>query len=108
MNRKKFKLLTTGRGLPKHHSPPPTKLSGKKRRRNGGFLYSTEGPVKVMIVPRNNRILLRDLSLALSELRAGNEGERETCVQLSQEAKRRGILPPHLLIKDELVWSTYK
>ena len=90
-----------------------------------GFLFSTQGPSpktknqkpkteskssssRTIVIPRADRTLLRNLSLALSELRAGNEGERETCVQLSREAKRRGILPPHLMTREEMMWSTYK
>ena len=102
-----------------------------EKRRNGkkgGFLFSTEGPrrrrsdttstttgtgfetatTRTIVIPRTNRGLLRELTLSLSELRAGNEGERETCIQLSREARRRGILPRHLLSQEEMLWSSYK
>ena len=119
-NRKKFKLIT-GKGV-----KGPRRGGGGR----GGFLFSTEGPpgssknptrsrsrsesvksgssTRTIVIPRANRELLRELTLSLSELRAGNEGEREMCVQLSREARRRGILPRHLLSKEEMLWSSYK
>ena len=117
---KKFKLIT-GKGV-----KGPRRGGGGR----GGFLFSTEGPpgssknptrsrsrsesvksgssTRTIVIPRANRELLRELTLSLSELRAGNEGEREMCVQLSREARRRGILPRHLLSKEEMLWSSYK
>ena len=63
---------------------------------------------RTIVILLTNRGLLRELTLSLSELRAGNEGERETSIQLSREARRRGILPRHLLSKEEMLWSSYK
>ena len=99
---------------------PEKKKKKKKEKKNeqkdddggnsGGFLYSTQGPaaaaVRTIVIPRANKTLLRNLSLALAELRAGNEGEREECVQLAREAKKHGILPPFLLSEEEMKWSS--
>ena len=122
-NRPKFKLLISGKGLSK------IRVEKRKNGKKGGFLFSTEGPkrrrsntsttttttgtgfetaTRTIVIPRTNRGLLRELTLSLSELRAGNEGERETCIQLSREARRRGILPRHLLSQEEMLWSSYK
>jgi hypothetical protein len=137
-NRPKFKLLISGRGLSKiggggGSGKHQQQQRVERRRRNGKkgvFLFSTEGPrrrrsnstttttgagfetatstTRTIVIPRTNRGLLRELTLSLSELRAGNEGERETSIQLSREARRRGILPRHLLSKEEMLWSSYK
>ena len=47
---------------------------------------------------------MRALLQALAELRAGNTSMRNLVVPLAQEAKRKNILPKHLLSPDEETW----
>ena len=118
VKREKFKIIS-GSGLGSNSTDSSKKNKKKKKNKvktrvgtgkatRRGYLFSTEGPSKTIVIPRADRALLRNLSLALSEMRAGNEGERESCVQLSREARKRGILPPHLMTKEEMLWSSQR
>ena len=88
-NRAKFKLL-----------------NGKK---GSGFLYSVRPPPfmfhpSTVVVPSDNKGLLRELLQALAELRAGNNSMQNIVVPLAREAKRKNILPPNLLTPNEMNW----
>jgi hypothetical protein len=88
-NRAKFKLL-----------------NGKK---GSGFLYSVRPPPfmfhpSTVVVPTDNKGLLRELLQALAELRAGNTLMQNIVVPLAREAKHKNILPPNLLTPNEMNW----
>lgn len=93
-NRSKFKLL-------------PKSFIGK------GFLFSKSKPnflkrrmihPSTVVIPSDKKRLLRDLLKAVAELRAGNTSMQNIVQPLAQEAKRRKILPPHLLSPKEMTW----
>ena len=69
-----------------------------------GFLFTTHPPANTLLIPSDNPGLLRALYVALAELRAGNSSMRNIVVPLSQEARRKGILPENLLSADEETW----
>ena len=76
----------------------------------GCFLYTTSPPPKsfvhpnTVVIPSDRVGLKKALFLALSEFRAGNTAMRNVVVPLAAEAKRKGILPEHLLTNDERTW----
>ena len=104
--REKFKLLQdlertttttkSGSGFLFSVQPPP--FFSKKCRRRRGLKSST------VVIPSDKKGLLRALYQAVAELRAGNTSMRNLVVPLAQEAKRKKILPPHLLSVDERNW----
>ena len=57
-----------------------------------------------VVIPSDKKGLLRELVKAVAELRAGNTSMRNIVVPLAQEAKRKRILPRHLLSADEKTW----
>ena len=57
-----------------------------------------------VVIPSDKKRLLRDLLKAVAELRAGNTSMQNIVQPLAQEAKRRKILPPHLLSPKEMTW----
>ena len=71
-------------------------------------MYTTSPPKVVhpdtVVVPSDRAGLKKALFLALSEFRAGNTAMRNVVVPLAAEAKRKGILPEHLLTNDEKTW----
>ena len=86
-NRAKFKLLS--------------------RKHGSGFLFSTRPPLfhpSTVVLPSDKKGLLRELLLAVAELRAGNTSMQNLVVPLAKEAKRKGILPRNLLTADEMTW----
>ena len=86
-NRVKFKLLSN-----KHGS---------------GFLFSTRPPLfhpSTVVLPSDKKGLLRELLLAVAELRAGNTSMQNLVVLLAKKAKRKRILPRNLLTADEMTW----
>ena len=87
-------------------------LQDLKNKSGSGFLFSVQPPpfskkrVKpsTVVVPSDKKGLLRALYKAIAELRAGNTSMQNLVVPLAQEAKRKKILPPHLLSPDEKNW----
>ena len=79
-----------------------------KARSGSGFLFSIKPPPFVkpstVVIPSDNKGLMRELVKALSELRAGNTSMRNLVVPLAQEARRKKILPKYLLEPDEETW----
>ena len=86
-------------------------------KKGSGFLFSVRPPpfataaggkrrVKpsTVVIPSDKKGLLRELVKAVAELRAGNTSMRNLVVPLAQEAKRKKILPRHLLSADEKTW----
>ena len=57
-----------------------------------------------VVIPSDNKGLMRELKKALAELRAGNTSMRNLVVPLAQEARRKRILPDGLLSPDEETW----
>ena len=89
-NRAKYKLL---QDLAKKHG--------------SGFLFSVKPPPfkpSTVVIPSDKKGLLRALYKAVAELRAGNTSMQNLVVPLAQEAKRKKILPPRLLTKEEKHW----
>ena len=91
-NRAKYKLL----------------LHGEKIG-SGTFLFTARPPPQLIhpstvVIPSDNKGLLRALLQAVAELRAGNTSMQNIVVPLAQEAKRKKILPPNLLSPDEMTW----
>ena len=82
-------------------------------KEGSGFMFSVRPPpfttgkrVKpsTVVIPSDKKGLLRALVKAVAELRAGNTSMRNLVVPLAQEAKRKKILPRHLLSADEKTW----
>ena len=81
-----------------------------------GFLFSINKPTFIkkkkkkifkpstVVIPSDNKGLMRALLVALTEFRAGNTSMRNLVVPLAKEAKRKNILPPNLLSPDEETW----
>ena len=91
-NRAKYKLL----------------LHGEKIG-SGTFLFTARPPPQLIhpstvVIPSDNKGLLRALLQAVAELRAGNTSMQNIVVPLAQEAKRKKILPLNLLSPDEMTW----
>ena len=91
------------------------KIIRKANEQSGsGFLFSIKPPPFIkkgrsfkpstVVIPSDNKGLMRQLGKALAELRAGNTSMRNLVVPLAQEASRKKILPPHLLTSDEETW----
>ena len=85
-------------------------IEGKK---GSGFMFSVHPPPfaankhmkpSTIFIPSDKKGLLRALVKAVAELRAGNTSMQNLVVPLAQEAKRRKILPRHLLSADEKTW----
>ena len=86
----------------------------ERRTKSGsGFLFSVQPPPfskkrriksSTVVIPSDKKGLLRALYQALAELRAGNTSMQNLVVPLAQEAKRKKILPRHLLSADEKNW----
>ena len=87
-------------------------LTSERSAAGSGFLFSIKPPPFIkkgfnpstVVIPSDNKGLMRELVKALSELRAGNTSMRNLVVPLAQEAKRKRILPIHLLSPDEETW----
>ena len=85
-------------------------ILGASKQGKGCFLYTTSPPPKsfvhpnTVVIPSDRVGLKKALFLALSEFRAGNTAMRNVVVPLAAEAKRKGILPEHLLTNDERTW----
>lgn len=89
--------------IPRAEPARTRRAKAKLLDQGGGYLFSTLGP---KLMPRGKQPLLKALAVALAETRAGNEGMRDSVVQLAREAKRRKILPKALLSKEELLWTS--
>ena len=87
----------------------------KNVRLGKGFLFSVKPPPfatgrhpffkpSTVVIPSDNKGLMRELKKALAELRAGNTSMRNLVVPLAQEARRKKILPDGLLSPDEETW----
>ena len=87
----------------------------KNARSGKGFLFSVKPPPfatgrhtffnpSTVVIPSDNKGLMRELTKALAELRAGNTSMRNLVVPLAQEARRKRILPDYLLSPDEETW----
>ena len=87
----------------------------KNARSGKGFLFSVKPPPfaadrhsffkpSTVVIPSDNKGLMRELKKALAELRAGNTSMRNLVVPLAQEARRKRILPDGLLSPDEETW----
>ena len=76
--------------------------------RGSGFLFSVRPPTLIapdtVIIPSDNVFLMNSLYRALAEFRAGNSSMRNVVVPLAAEARRKKILPTHLLSDDEETW----
>ena len=87
-------------------------LQDLKNKSGSGFLFSVQPPPfskkqiksSTVVIPSDKKGLLRALYQAVAELRAGNTSMQNLVVPLAQEAKRKKILPPHLLSVDERNW----
>ena len=96
-NRAKYKLL----------------LHGEKIG-SGAFLFTARPPPfrertdlihpSTVVIPSDNKGLLRALLQAVAELRAGNTSMQNIVVPLALEEKMKKILPPNLLSPDEMTW----
>ena len=97
-NRIKYKLIkaihmdVSGSGFLFSVRPPPLLAAGKRIKPS------------TVVIPSDKKGLLRELVKAVAELRAGNTSMRNIVVPLAQEAKRKRILPRHLLSADEKTW----
>ena len=100
-NRIKYKLIKaihmekSGSGFLFSVRPPPPSIAAAASER---IKPST------VVIPSDKKGLLRELVKAVAELRAGNTSMRNIVVPLAQEAKRKRILPRHLLSADEKTW----
>lgn len=96
----------------KNLSDIPSTTTSSVTNGGSGFLFSIKPPPftnkvfkpSTVVIPSDNKGLMRELLKALMELRAGNTSMRNLVVPLAQEARRKGILPPHLLSVDEEIW----
>jgi len=87
-------------------------LNSERSAAGSGFLFSIKPPPFIkkvfkpstVVIPSDNKGLMRKLVKALAELRAGNTSMRNLVVPLAQEAKRKKILPAYLLSPDEETW----
>ena len=88
-------------------------LQDLENKSGSGFLFSVQPPPfskkgriksSTVVIPSDKKGLLRALYQAVAELRAGNTSMQNLVVPLAQEAKRKNILPPHLLSADEKNW----
>ena len=94
------------------------KLIKNMEKKGSGFMFSVRPPPfaaaaaagkhrikpSTIVIPSDKKGLLRELVKAVAELRAGNKSMRNLVVPLAQEAKRKKILPRHLLSADEKTW----
>ena len=94
--RAKYKIIKSmemkGSGFMFSVRPPPFAAAGKRVKPS------------TVVIPSDKKGLLRALVKAVAELRAGNTSMRNLVVPLAQEAKRKRILPRHLLSADEKTW----
>ena len=97
-------LVQNAKGIRNYKNRAKFKMLSKK---GTGFLFSTQPPPfhpSTVVIPSDKKGLLRALTKAVAELRAGNTSMQNIVVPLAQEAKRKKILPRKLLSPDEMTW----
>ena len=105
-NRIKYKLIkaihmdVSGSGFLFSVRPPPLLAAAAAGDGDTGKRIKPS----TVVIPSDKKGLLRELVKAVAEFRAGNKSMRNLVVPLAQEAKRKKILPRHLLSADEKTW----